>query len=501
VKNVLLLRQSVLRSVVEPPPYVPAPSGDIRLVPAEHVTAAVALSLGHMSLRDICAATRVCRAWKAAIDRSPFWSSLVWWNDTALVLAVGHGEQLPPKLRGELGRWMLVAEKCAKLTLRQQALAVLSASNACNVCGMALQNRHWSKAEKTGAVVREVPALSHLRAVCTDCANEFVVPQQAARSAFPAVTRSDYVNLYSFKMDHRKCLLLSDLRECQRRRNAELLEQEAARKNTTARALWEQRHVPRRERGADPVRAFFEEDDDDEALAQEIEQQQQKQRAEMEKRVQWVPARLVYEQPGEEWAPDSLETVARRNLQLLQQLGLARVLRSEEDRVGFVETLEEPIPADDLPPVAPIVPSARNVKTRRAVDDEDDYEDEKSSKSLAEDESALFICFPPCFPFVYFGSQATAQSLLLRLLLLESEVARRQRAGTLISMKRMKMTMDTDDQRPRRKRRMLKWKRAKQLHWRAKLQPQRKRRLLKRPRSASLPGRSIRIVRWWKTKI
>ena len=129
------------------------------------------------------------------------------------------------------------------------------------------------------------------------------------------------------------------------------------------------------------------------------------------------------------------------------------------------------------------------------------FKDEKSSKSLAEDESSLFICFPPCFPFVYFGSQATAQSLFLRLLLLESEVARRQRAGTLISMKRMKMTMDTDDQRPRRKRRMLKWKRAKQLHWRAKLQPQRKRRLLKRPRSASLPGRSIRIVRWWKTKI
>lgn len=388
VKNVLLLRQSVLRSVIEPPPATPAPSGDPSSVPAEQVTAAVALSLAHMSLRDVCVATRVCRAWRAAIDGSPFWNSLVWWNDAALLLAVGSREEPPLKTRGDLNRWMLVAEKCATLSLRLQTLAVLAAANVCNVCGMALQNRHLSKAEKTGSVLREIPALSHLRAVCTDCANEFVVPQQAARSAFPALTRSDYVNLYSFKMDHRKCLLLSDLRGCQRRRDAELLEQEAARKNTTARALWEQRNVPRKDHGADPVQAFFDEEDEDEAVEREIEKQEEVKRAEMEQRVQWVPASLVYEQPGEEWAPDSMETVARRNLQLLLQLGLVRVWKNEEDRVGFVETLEEPIPVEEVPPVVPPVSATlnRKLKTRRAADDEEDYEDEKS-RSAADDES------------------------------------------------------------------------------------------------------------------
>jgi hypothetical protein len=267
--------------------------------------------------------------------------------------------------------------------VRKQVLLVLSVSNACNSCGMVLQPRHLSKAEKSSAILREIPALANLRSVCGDCANEFVVPQQAARSAFPAITRSDYVNLFSFKMDHRKCLLLSDLRDCHRKRVADALEQEAARKGTTARALWEQRHVPRRSRASvvDTVRAFFEEEDEDEAVQREQEQRAAEAKELLQQRIEWVPLSLVQEQPGEEWSPDSLETVARRNLQLLLQLGLVRIIKTEATRVGFVETLEEPVPAE----LAPLgLADTRAKKKSRVADDEDDYEDDRSSS--ADDE-------------------------------------------------------------------------------------------------------------------
>ncbi len=273
---------------------------------------------------------------------------------------------------------------------------------------MLLVTRHLSKSDKTGGVVREVKHLSNLKRVCTDCANEFVVPQQSARSSFPLVSRADYVNLYSFKMDHRKCLLLSDLRECQRRRAYEQLEHEAQRKGTTARLLWEERHV----RGlssdhgvVDPVRAFFEEEDEEELLLKQQETEKAERSARLESRVQWIPVQLVFEQPGEEWAPDSLETVARRNLQLLQQLGLARVIKTENGRVGFVETLEDPAPVEAVLPVSMAGmgvgegdggPGAsrgngsgngRRVKSRRLADDEDDYEEFKESNHSDEESS------------------------------------------------------------------------------------------------------------------
>jgi hypothetical protein len=50
-------------------------------------------------------------------------------------------------------------------------------------------------------VLREIAPLSNLQRVCGDCANEFVVPQQAARTSFPELGRTEYLMVYAFKCD------------------------------------------------------------------------------------------------------------------------------------------------------------------------------------------------------------------------------------------------------------------------------------------------------------
>ncbi len=129
-REVFWLRNCVLRNVIDPTPAEAAmiEQSGLQNIPAHVVTQVIALCLGYMSLRDICAATRVCKAWRAAIDEnSGFWNSLMWWDDASLLVAVGNCDEATQaqtlKTKGELGKWMELAEKCGKLCPRLQALA------------------------------------------------------------------------------------------------------------------------------------------------------------------------------------------------------------------------------------------------------------------------------------------------------------------------------------------------------------------------------------------
>ena len=71
-REVFWLRNCVLRNVIDPTPAEAAmiEQSGLQNIPAHVVTQVIALCLGYMSLRDICAATRVCKAWRAAIDEN-----------------------------------------------------------------------------------------------------------------------------------------------------------------------------------------------------------------------------------------------------------------------------------------------------------------------------------------------------------------------------------------------------------------------------------------------
>ena len=191
---------------------------------------------------------------------------------------------------------------------------------------------------------------------------------------------ADYLLLRSLKLDNRKCLILSDLRHRASRKRGELLEHEARTLGISARQLWERRNVPRPKgaqhpSGLDAVKAFFDEidDEDDDRTRHNGEATAAAAAKSAEpKKVSWVPVHLVFEQPGEEWAPDSHETVARRNLELLQELRLVEMVKREETQVGFVETWDTPYSEATPAP-------AKKQRKRRDDDDEDDYEEEPSA--------------------------------------------------------------------------------------------------------------------------
>ena len=331
--------------------------------------------MGHLALRDVCCLARVSRDWKVAVDgAASFWKRLVYWEPLTLLVALEAAEER--RFGTDLGQWLGLLQRVRAMSLRQQVQKMLNVPASCQACGVALQGRHLSKAVKTGAVTREIPAISNLTRLCGDCGNDFVVPQQSARSLFPEIGRADYLLLRSLKLDNRKCLILSDLRHRASRKRGELLEHEARTLGISARQLWERRNVPRPKgaehlSGTDAVKAFFDEidDEDDDPAAK---RNGETVKSTEPKKVSWVPLHLVFEQPGEEWAPDSHETVARRNLELLQELRLVEMVKREDTQVGFVETWDTPYSEATPAP-------AKKQRKRKDDDDEDDYEEEHSA--------------------------------------------------------------------------------------------------------------------------
>ncbi len=391
IDAVVRMRAFVLRDVMEPhTPHAPAPRS-VWPAGATVPAAAVGLCIRHLSLRDVCRAVRVCKAWRAAIDgNGVFWNALVWW-DVGTFLPCAES-QLAERLENDFGKWMALVEHSNGLSVRQQMLQVLGMANCCHSCGIVLQGRHLSKSLKTGAVVREIAELSHLGRLCGDCANEFVVPQQAARTAFPELGRTEYMQVFAFKLDNRKCLLLGQLRERRRVKRAELLEAEAAAQGLTAQQLWEAANVPSAlvklaEKPAGLKARYVVEEDEEDRAQREADAAAAKKLAELEARTVWVPVELVFEQAGEEWAADSHQTVARRNLELLQQLNLVQITKREEQRVGFVETLDVPF-SEAAGRMLLARQTGKKPARRRSEDDEDDYEEEKSSSSAVADDGS-----------------------------------------------------------------------------------------------------------------
>jgi hypothetical protein len=205
--GLVCLRSSVLCDVLFPDNAL---SWEANTGECQMSTEVLNLVVNYISLDCVLRCTQVCKAWWQAIDNNTeFWNSLMWWDAFCAINNAALNAQITEP---RLATWMPLLEQYNRLNGRQRVLQMLSYENSCDCCGATLQGRFRNRALKSRKALAGVGAVSHLTRVCVDCINQFCIPLQVARLEYPHLQRADHADCTSFKLDDRKCFLLSEIK-------------------------------------------------------------------------------------------------------------------------------------------------------------------------------------------------------------------------------------------------------------------------------------------------